>query len=108
MTVYMIIESKVKDKETYGQYISRVPEIVSRYGGRYLVRGGRVVSLFGGWLPERMIVLEFPSEDHVRQWLSSAEYKEIERLREAGANIRAILVEASACVEPHATESKVH
>jgi uncharacterized protein (DUF1330 family) len=93
MSVYMIIESKVKDQERYSQYISRVPEIISKYGGRYLVRGGKITALWGGWLPERMIILEFPSEDNIRQWLSSSEYQAISPLREAGADTRVVLVE---------------
>jgi uncharacterized protein (DUF1330 family) len=96
MSVYMIIESKVKDAEKYGQYIARVPEIVARYGGRYLVRGGRVTPLMGGWRPERMILLEFPSEANIHQWLSSPEYQAIAPLREAGADLRAVVVEAYA------------
>ena len=94
MPVYMIIESKVKDPKKYGQYISKVPSIVAKYSGRYLVRGGKITALLGGaWLPERRIVLEFPSEAHVREWLSSPEYQEIAPLREAGADIRAVLLE---------------
>jgi uncharacterized protein (DUF1330 family) len=97
MSVYIIIESKVKDPEKYQQYIVQVPEIVARYGGRYLVHGGQVTPLLGGWRPERVIILEFPSETHIRQWLSSPEYQAITPLREAGAEIRAVVVQG--CTE---------
>ncbi len=94
MTVYMIIESKVKDPEKYGQYLSMVPNIIAKYGGHYLVRGGKITAILGGeWMPERMIVLEFPSETYIREWLSSPEYLAIAPLREAGAEIRAVLLE---------------
>jgi len=93
LSVLMIIESKVKDAEKYQQYIARVPPIVARHGGRYLVRGGPITPLLGDWKPQRMIVLEFPAEANVHQWLSSPEYQAITPLREAGAEIRAILVE---------------
>lgn len=94
MPVYMIIESKVKDHEKYSQYISKVPNIVAKHGGRYLVRGGKVTTLLRSkWVPERIIVLEFPSEAHVSEWLSSPEYQAIAPLREAGAEIRAVLLE---------------
>ncbi len=96
MAVYMIIESKVKDADKYREYLARVPAIVARYGGRYLARGGRITSLLGDWKPERMIVLEFPAESNVQEWLSSAEYRAIAPLREAGADIRAVLVEGCA------------
>ncbi len=47
----------------------------------------------GGWTPERVILLEFPSEAHIRQWLSSPEYKAVAPLREEGAEIRAVVVQ---------------
>ncbi len=58
------------------------------------MRGGKITALLGGeWAPERMIVLEFPSEAHIREWLSSPEYQAIAPLREAGAEIKAVLLE---------------
>jgi Uncharacterized conserved protein len=93
MSVYMIIDSKVKDKEKYGQYIEQVAPIVTRFGGRYHVRGDNIRA-FGSWKPERIIVIEFPSESHVQDWLTSPEYKAIAPLREASADAQAILVDA--------------
>jgi uncharacterized protein (DUF1330 family) len=84
MAVYMIIDSKVKDKEKYRQYIEQVSPIVTRFGGRYHVRGESIRAL-GSWNPERIIVIEFPSESHVQKWLTSSEYRAIAPLREAGA-----------------------
>ena len=92
MSVYMIIESKVKNAEKYRQYIDQVLPLVEKHGGRYLVRGENIKS-FGSWRPERIIVIEFPTEDHIRQWLNSPEYIEIASLREAGAETQAIIVD---------------
>jgi len=88
----MIIDSKVKDAEKYRQYIEQVFPIVTKYGGRYHVRGEKIRS-FGTWEPERIIVIEFPTEDHVQRWLASTEYAAIAALREAGAETQAILVD---------------
>ncbi len=92
MSVYMIVDSKIKDREKYDQYIEQVPPMVEKYGGRYHVRGGNIRAL-GAWKPERIIVIEFPSEDNIRQWLSSPEYAAIAPLREGGAETRAIIVD---------------
>jgi len=92
MSVYMIIDSRVKDAEKYRQYIDQVSPIVKKYGGRYHVRGEKIKSL-GAWNPERIIVIEFPTEDHIRRWLTSSEYKAIAPLREEGAETQAILAE---------------
>ena len=92
MSVYMIIESKVMNLEKYQQYISQVPPIIAKYGGHYLARGGQVTSVIGDWKPERMIVLEFPSEANIHECLSSAEYRAIAPLRKAGAEVRAVVL----------------
>jgi uncharacterized protein (DUF1330 family) len=92
MSVYVIIDSKVRDKKKYQQYIDQVSTIVAKYGGRYLVRGENIRA-FGSWKPERIIVIEFPTENHVRDWLTSPEYNAIAPLREEGAETQAILVD---------------
>ena len=71
MPVYMVIESRRRDASLYDQYIQLVAPIVERYGGRYLVRGGKVTPLGSDWNPERVIILEFPAEANIRQWLAS-------------------------------------
>jgi uncharacterized protein (DUF1330 family) len=95
MTAYMVIDSTVKDRARYQEYISRVPETLARFGGRYLSRGNRVIPLFGDWKPERMILIEFPDERRIRDWLVSPEYLAIAPLREAGAASRAVILEGT-------------
>lgn len=92
MPVYMIIDSKIKDSDKYNQYIDQVSPVVEKYGGHYHVRSENIKSL-GIWKPERIIVIEFPSEDHIRQWLASPEYSAIAPLREMGAEAQAIIVD---------------
>jgi uncharacterized protein (DUF1330 family) len=93
MSVYMIIESQVRDAALYDQYIQSVAPIVERHGDRYLARGGKVTPLGSGWNPERVIILEFPAEENVIKGLSSPEYQKIAPLREQGAITKAMLVE---------------
>jgi uncharacterized protein (DUF1330 family) len=93
MSVYMVVEIEVLNAALYAKYVENVAAIVTKYGGRYLVRGGAVTSLAGGWNPERIIIVEFPSPEEVRRWLSSPEYQELAPLREASTLSRAILLE---------------
>jgi uncharacterized protein (DUF1330 family) len=92
MSVYMIIDSTIKDREKYRQYMDQVAPIVAKYGGRYHVRGEKIRSL-GAWKPERIIVIEFPAEDHIQRWLTSPEYAAITHLRVESAESQAILVD---------------
>ncbi|MBI5959787.1 MAG: DUF1330 domain-containing protein [Chloroflexi bacterium] len=92
MPVYYVVESKMINPESYQQYIAQARPIIAHYGGRYLAVSGDVLPLDGGWTPERIVIIEFPSEDHVQQWLNSPEYRAIVPLREAGVAVRAVLV----------------
>lgn len=96
MPVYMIVEIAVLDQTTYAEYVRKVPATVAKYGGRYLVRGGHVTPLTGDWSPERIIVLEFPTAERMRQWNSSPEYLELAPLRTRATRTRAIVVEGVA------------
>lgn len=88
----MVIEVTVVNPERYAEYVARVPAVVARYGGRYLVRGGEVVPLTGDWRPERLVILEFPSMEQMTEWNFSEEYVALAPLRAESTITRAIAV----------------
>ena len=53
MTVHVIIEIEIKDRDMYREYLQKVPPIVKKFGGKYLVRGEKITPLTGDWNPER-------------------------------------------------------
>ena len=61
--------------------------------GRYLVRGGDTTLLEGDWLPRRMVVLEFPTQEARQAWYDSAEYQALRAIREKTARSHLIFVE---------------
>jgi uncharacterized protein (DUF1330 family) len=93
MAVYLIIEIAVKDREMYLQYVERVPAIIEKHGGRYLARGGEITPLMGDWNPERIILIEFDSDDQIKKCFASSEYLEIAPLRENSTISKSIIVE---------------
>ncbi len=93
MAVYMILEIEVVDAETYAEYVQQAPATVEQYGGRYLVRGGAITALAGGWDPQRIVVIEFPTMERFQEWLTSPEYSAIAPLRERSTRGRVIVVE---------------
>lgn len=92
MSVYVIIDIAIVDQELYEEYVARVPAVVEQYGGRYLVRGGEVVTLAGDWKPQRIVVLQFESSDQAQEYLTSPEYLALAPLRENSMIFRAIIV----------------
>lgn len=93
MAVYLIIEITVKDRELYARYVGKVPGVIERHGGRYLVRGGKVTPFSGNWEPERIVVVEFDTMEQVERCFGSPEYREIAPLREKSILSRGIIVE---------------
>jgi len=95
MSAYFIIELDVHDTELFERYRPIAAETIARFGGRYLVRGGAVETIEGGWAPQRVVVLEFPTAERAKAWYHSDDYAEGLRLRQAAANARMILVEGA-------------
>jgi uncharacterized protein (DUF1330 family) len=98
MPVYLVAEVKKKDKQKYNEYIAALTQIIEKHGGRYLVRGGRMTPLYKEWELDRrrvdkIVVVEFPSAADHRRCFTSPEYREIAPLRDAGAEVRAFLLE---------------
>ncbi len=94
MSAYVIVEVDVTDPQLFAEYAKGVPATIAAYGGKYLVRGGAVDSKEGGWVPKRVVVLEFPSMVQARKWYHSPEYKPLLDMRLKAANAKLILVES--------------
>jgi uncharacterized protein (DUF1330 family) len=56
MSAYLIAEIEVTDPAAFAEYGKQVPATIEQYGGRYLVRGGEVQSLEGGWRSRAVFV----------------------------------------------------
>ncbi len=93
MPAYLILEIAIRNKEEYVQYIEKVPAIIKKFGGRYLVRGGKVTPFSGNWNPERIVVIEFTTMEQLQKCFNSPEYREIAPLREQSTISKAIVVE---------------
>jgi len=93
MSAYIVVEIEVLDQESYETYKQLVSPSLAAFGGRYIVRGGAVETLEGGWSPKRVVILEFPSATRAKAWWDSAEYAEAKALRRSVARTRMFLVE---------------
>ena len=93
MPAYLVVEVEVHDSQRYENYKSMVPPSLEAYGGRFLVRGGRVETLEGNWSPKRFVMVEFPSVEKAKAWWASDGYAEAKALRQATATTQMIVVE---------------
>ena len=61
MAAYCLFDNlEVVDGLKMEEYKARVATVVQRYGGRYLVRGGKVELMEGQWRPSFPVMIEFP------------------------------------------------
>ena len=93
MSAYIVVEVDVTDPEKFEEYRKQVPPTLKAFGGRYVVRGGAIAGLEGGWAPKRMVIIEFDDVERARAWHDSELYAPARALREASADTRMIVVE---------------
>jgi len=93
MSAYVVVQVDVKDPVRYADYRAMVPPTFEKFGGRFLVRGGRTETLEGDWAPKRFVVVEFPSMEQAKAWWASTEYADAKALRQATAVTQMIVAE---------------
>ena len=95
MAAYVIGEIEVTDPALYEEYRKQVPAVVQKYGGRFVVRGGKIEPLEGGWAPKRLVALEFPSLEQAQKWYRSPEYAPLIKLRQKASRGKLLIVEGA-------------
>ena len=93
MAAYVIMDVKVRDVAGYEEYRRAGSPSVPQYGGKYIVRGGRVDVLEGDSPPKRIIVIEFATADHAKRWYNSPEYQAALKGRLRTADSTVLIVE---------------
>jgi uncharacterized protein (DUF1330 family) len=91
---YLLVQADITNPDRYAEYAKVAPDIVAKYGGRYLARGGRTVALEGPLPRSRVVVLEFPSVEAAERFYRSPEYTAARKLREGASQAQFIVVEA--------------
>jgi uncharacterized protein (DUF1330 family) len=93
MSAYVIVEIEVVDPVGYEEYKKQAGATVHKYGGKYIVRGGKAEVLEGDWNPKRIVILEFDSMERAKEWLNCEEYREPRKMRHRTAKTKMILIE---------------
>ena len=93
MRGYLIFEIEVTNPERYEDYKKMVPATIEKFGGRFVVRGGKIEPLEGGWSPKRLGIIEFPSVEQAKAWYDSADYAPAKTLRQEVSRGKILIVE---------------
>jgi uncharacterized protein (DUF1330 family) len=84
----------VTDPENYPKYIAANKAAFDKYGGRFLVRGGRG-EVFEGPAASRMVIVEFDSYQTALDCFHSPEYQAALKLRQAYSKAHFAIVEGA-------------
>ncbi len=97
MAAYWLARAKINDPVEYKKYTDLVPNILKKYQGKILARGGNYQVLEGPKTFERYVIIEFPSMEQAIACFDSPEYvaaATFRRNKTAGQN-ELVIIEAS-------------
>jgi len=94
MTVYLSGMLRVRNTAWQTEYQQRLPAVLKRYGGEILAAGAPAAFEGGAPLPDRLIIFRFPSMEAARAWYQDPEHGPLVQLRQSGADLDLIGVEA--------------
>ncbi len=95
MPAYIVTHATVTNADAYTEYAKLAGPVVQKYGGKFLVRGGKVEKLEGGWSPSRLVVVEFSSVERAKAFYNSPEYQAARQKRIAAADFNMIVAEGA-------------
>ena len=95
MAAYVIAELTIIDPHGFEAYRQMVPATISKYGGKFVVRGGSMEKLEGDWEPKRLVIIEFESAERAKQWWASEEYRDAKALRQRTAQTNLLVIEGT-------------
>ena len=83
---------EVTNPENYKEYLAKVTDIVTKFGGEFLVRGGEFQRVEGEWKNTRNVVIKFPSYEKALEWYHSEEYKPVRQIRLDNSDTNQIII----------------
>ncbi len=73
--IWLAVYDKIENMETLKKYAVKATLAISKYSGKFLVRGGKNITLEGNQSP-RTVIVEFPTFSDAEKCYNSNEYQE--------------------------------
>ena len=94
MKTYLQIDLNIVDVEAFMEYVQRIPELIQKHGGRYLVQGVEPIVVEGdSGIPQRSVMLEFPDKKSAESFLEERATTDLHEIWERSTNSRILLLE---------------
>ena len=89
---WLSIYEKIDNMETLKKYAVKATEAIGKYSGKFLVRGGKNITLEGNQSP-RTVIVEFPTFADAEKCYNSDEYQEAHNILEGSAKRNLQIIE---------------
>jgi uncharacterized protein (DUF1330 family) len=93
MAAYFIVSAEIIDAVADQDYASRSPDVLARFGGRHIARGGKTITFEGPDETSRVVIAEFPDFETAERCYRSEAYQAIVSHRPDCARFEFILVD---------------
>ena len=73
--IWIAVYEKIENMEILKKYAIKATVAIGKYSGKFIVRGGKNITLEGNQSP-RTVIVEFPSFEEAEKCYNSDEYQE--------------------------------
>lgn len=91
MSVYLIAQINVHDREAYKKYTKGFLAMFGGYKGEVIVADESVELMEGEWPYQRTVIIRFDDEAEAKRWYNSPEYKAAAAYRFEGSTTNLIM-----------------
>ena len=93
MSAYIVAKVNITDWDKYREYMKLTPDIIAKFGGKFIARGGEMVTLEGPEETQRVVLLQFPTLGKAKEFYDSPEYQGAKKLRAGAATAHFIAID---------------
>lgn len=93
MNAYLILDLSIHDMRAFQVYIEKIPGLIQKHSGRYVVQGAEPTVIEGDWKPERVVVIEFPSRNAAEEFLQDPDANALFQIRHQATTSKLLLVD---------------
>ena len=79
---FLLVDVDIHNIDKYKKYLEKVKPMVEKFGGKYLIKGGKIdAKQTDLWKPKRIVLVKFPNKSSALKWYNSVEYRALKNLR---------------------------
>ena len=91
---FLLVDVDIHNIEEYKKYLEKVKPMVEKFGGKYLIKGGKIDAKETDlWKPKRIVLVKFPNKSSALKWYNSEEYRALKHLRLNNSSSNILFIE---------------